>query len=193
MLAQLLKSRMTKEKIKNPLEALQEAIIEQELGKSMLETNSELPVYAYGRETSIDDILEKIEQADAVENASPEFYEPKFTEPVTKTWTFKQGGSPLNIQSMYAAGGREDHRHGKHVEGPGDGQSDDIPAWLADGEFVFPADVVSALGNGSTKAGTLKLYQMMHNIRKRARSTDHKNLPPAALKSPLDYIKGQKS
>jgi acetyltransferase len=36
---------------------------------------------------------------------------------------------------------------------------------LADGEFVFPADVVSALGNGSTKAGTDKLYKMMHEIR----------------------------
>lgn len=105
---------------------------------------------------------------------------------------YKAGGSPLNIQMMYAKGGdpREDFRDGKHVAGPGDGQSDDIPAWLADGEFVFPADVVSALGNGSTKAGTEKLYDMMHAIRKRARSKGPKDLPPAALKSPLDYLKG---
>jgi hypothetical protein len=95
---------------------------------------------------------------------------------------------------MYAKGGhaREDFRHGKHVEGPGDGQSDDIPAWLADGEFVFPADVVAALGNGSTKAGTKKLYDMMHAIRHRSRSKGPKDLPPPALKSPLDYLKYRK-
>jgi hypothetical protein len=36
---------------------------------------------------------------------------------------------------------------------------------LADGEFVIPADVVSHLGNGSTKAGAKKLYAMMDRIR----------------------------
>ena len=85
--------------------------------------------------------------------------------------------------------GRLDFRHGAHVAGEGDGQSDDIKAMLADGEFVFPADVVSALGNGSTKAGSDKLYEMMHSIRDRARSKGPKDLPPPALKSPLDYLK----
>ena len=85
--------------------------------------------------------------------------------------------------------GRLDFRHGAHVAGEGDGQSDDIKAMLADGEFVFPADVVSALGNGSTKAGSDKLYEMMHSIRARARSKGPKDLPPPALKSPLDYLK----
>jgi flavodoxin len=102
---------------------------------------------------------------------------------------------PLLAKSGGALGnykGREDFKDGKHVAGDGDGQSDDIPAWLADGEFVFPADVVSALGNGSTKAGTDKLYAMMHNIRDRARSKGPKDLPPPALKSPLDYLKSSK-
>ena len=104
------------------------------------------------------------------------------------------GGEVMPLPFMYARGGlsRQDFREGKHVEGPGDGQSDDIPAMLADGEFVFPADVVAALGNGSTKAGTEKLYQMMHAIRERARSTKVKDLPPPALKSPLDYLKSRK-
>jgi hypothetical protein len=39
------------------------------------------------------------------------------------------------------------------------------PAALADGEFVIPADVVSHLGNGSTKAGAGQLYAMMDRIR----------------------------
>jgi hypothetical protein len=106
---------------------------------------------------------------------------------------------PLLVKSGGALGalprgdGRLDFRHGAHVAGEGDGQSDDIKAMLADGEFVFPADVVSALGNGSTKAGSDKLYEMMHSIRERARSKKPKDLPPPALKSPLDYLKKVRS
>jgi len=98
---------------------------------------------------------------------------------------------PLNVNGVLPTvhQGRENFKDGKHVAGEGDGQSDDIPAWLADGEFVFPADVVSALGNGSTKAGTDKLYDMMHSIREFARSAKPKDLPPPAKKSPLDYLK----
>jgi hypothetical protein len=78
---------------------------------------------------------------------------------------FAKGGIiPAN---QYAAGG-------KLLNGPGDGMSDDIKAnidgqqeaRLADGEFVVPADVVSHLGNGSTKAGAQKLYAMMDRVRK---------------------------
>lgn len=86
---------------------------------------------------------------------------------------------------------RVDYRQGDAVTGIGDGQSDDIPAMLADGEFVIPADVVAALGNGSTKAGSDKLYEMMHNIRRHHRSAGPKDLPPPA-KAPLEYIKSRK-
>ena len=62
----------------------------------------------------------------------------------------------------------------RFLEGAGDGMSDSIKASiggvqearLADGEFVVPADVVSHLGNGSSKAGAKKLYAMMDKIRK---------------------------
>jgi hypothetical protein len=62
----------------------------------------------------------------------------------------------------------------RYLNGPGDGMSDSInanidgkrPARLADGEFVIPADVVSHLGNGSSKAGAKKLYAMMDRVRK---------------------------
>ena len=84
---------------------------------------------------------------------------------------------------------RIDYRQGDAVTGAGDGQSDDIPAMLADGEFVIPADVVAALGNGSTKAGSDKLYEMMHSIREQHRAAKPKDLPPPAKKSPLDYLK----
>jgi hypothetical protein len=63
---------------------------------------------------------------------------------------------------------------GGYLDGEGDGMSDSIPATiegkqparLADGEFVIPADVVSHLGNGSTKAGAQHLYAMLDKVRK---------------------------
>jgi hypothetical protein len=104
----------------------------------------------------------------------------------------KFAGGGLNVVH-HSGKARVDFRHGDAVRGPGDGQSDDIPAMLADGEFVFPADVVSALGNGSTKAGSEKLYKMMHSIRAYHRSAKPKDLPPPAKKSPLDYLKKSRS
>ena len=80
---------------------------------------------------------------------------------------------------------------GKYVEGKGDGTSDDIAAMLANGEYVFSADVVAALGNGSNKAGAEELDRMVQAIRARARSAPPDKLPPDA-KSPLEYLKSSK-
>jgi hypothetical protein len=63
---------------------------------------------------------------------------------------------------------------GGYLDGQGDGMSDSIPATiegkqparLADGEFVIPADVVSHIGNGSSKAGSKQLYAMLDRVRK---------------------------
>jgi hypothetical protein len=79
---------------------------------------------------------------------------------------------------------------GHYVQGAGDGQSDDIPAMLADGEYVFDADTVAALGNGSNKAGALQLDKMRQEIRKHKRAASHNKIPPKA-KSPLEYMKGK--
>jgi hypothetical protein len=105
---------------------------------------------------------------------------------LTRYGRYAGGGVPLVAHSGKT---RVDFRQGDAVTGPGDGQSDDIPAMLADGEFVIPADVVAALGNGSTKAGSDKLYDMMHSIRAYHRAAKPKDLPPEAKASPLDYLK----
>lgn len=42
---------------------------------------------------------------------------------------------------------------GFYADGRGTGQSDDIPALLHDGDYVMDAETVSALGDGSSKAG----------------------------------------
>jgi len=86
----------------------------------------------------------------------------KMQNPDPQPFQIAQQPSPM----AYARGG--------YLDGPGDGMSDSIPATiagrqparLADGEFVVPADVVSHLGNGSTKAGAQRLYAMMDKVRK---------------------------
>jgi len=142
--------------------------------------------YSYGKSAEIDDVL-----GDVTPSGLPSF---EFAELGEMGPSFQMrsgglvppfaGGGPL---TMAAGKLRKDYRQGDAVEGPGDGQSDDIPAMLADGEFVLPADVVAALGNGSNKAGADKLYDMMHNIRRQARKGDPKDLPKPA-KSPLQYM-----
>jgi hypothetical protein len=87
--------------------------------------------------------------------------------------------------------GRQDYREGAYVQGEGDGQSDDIPAMLADGEYVIDADTVAQLGNGSNKAGAKMLDQFRENIRAHKRSAPTNKIPPKS-KSPLAYLKGAK-
>jgi hypothetical protein len=78
------------------------------------------------------------------------------------------------IEQNFAKGGLGSALPPRFLSGGGDGMSDSIKARiggvqearLADGEFVVPADVVSHLGNGSSKAGAKKLYAMMDKIRK---------------------------
>jgi hypothetical protein len=85
----------------------------------------------------------------------------------------EQGSNLDSVEKNFAAGGRTP-ANGKFLMGDGDGMSDNIPATiadkqparLADGEFVIPADVVSHIGNGSSKAGAKKLHKMMADIRK---------------------------
>ena len=83
--------------------------------------------------------------------------------------------------------GRKDYRAGSAVTGPGDGQSDDIPAMLADGEYVFDADTVAQLGNGSTKAGSKILDMFREELRSHKRSAPVNKIPPPS-KSPLAYL-----
>ena len=82
----------------------------------------------------------------------------------------------------------ETKKSGGYLDGPGDGMSDDIdafieggqvkqPAKLSQGEFVIPADVVSGLGNGSSKAGAKELYALMERVRTARHGTTKQ--PPA--------------
>jgi hypothetical protein len=56
------------------------------------------------------------------------------------------------------------------INGPGNGQSDDIPAMLSDGEFVMTKQAVMAAGNGDRDKGTKAMYSMMNNLEDKAQS-----------------------
>jgi hypothetical protein len=50
------------------------------------------------------------------------------------------------------------------INGPGTGTSDSIPAMLSDGEFVFTAKAVRAMGNGSRRKGAKRMYALMKKL-----------------------------
>ena len=77
--------------------------------------------------------------------------------------------------------------HNRYVRGDGDGTSDDVPAMLANGEFVIPADVVASLGNGDNDSGAKVLDEFLAVIRKHKRAADAKHLPPDS-KGALGYL-----
>jgi hypothetical protein len=63
-----------------------------------------------------------------------------------------KGGSPMPTKFP---------RKNGPINGPGTGTSDDIPAMLSDGEFVFTAKSVRNAGNGSRRKGAARMYKLM--------------------------------
>jgi hypothetical protein len=139
---------------------------------------------------NLNDYMANMNQQRAM-NSSPMQYRPPNMTPVNTPGMANFGGmGPFGGLGMYSGmipqrfaeggiasiGGYSDG--GRLLRGPGDGVSDDIPATihrddgskqearLADGEFVFPARIVSEIGNGSTEAGAQKLYAVMDRIQK---------------------------
>ena len=102
----------------------------------------------------------------------------------------RKGGLP-HVSNVPLTQGRMDFRKGAAVHGEGDGQSDDIPAMLADGEYVIDAETVAQIGNGSTKAGAQALDKFREGIRAHKRSAPINKIPPKT-KALTSYLKGAK-
>ena len=98
-------------------------------------------------------------------------------------------GGLSHVSNVPMTQGRMDFRRGSAVHGAGDGQSDDIPAMLADGEYVFDSEIVAQIGNGSTKAGAEALDRFRENIRAHKRSAPINKIPPKT-KVLTSYLKG---
>jgi hypothetical protein len=96
-----------------------------------------------------------------------------------------EGGAIGHNPEFYSEGGAS--MANRYVKGEGDGTSDSVPAMLASGEFVIPADVVSSLGNGDNDAGALTLDEFLKVIRAHKRAADPGDLPEDS-KGPLAYL-----
>jgi len=100
---------------------------------------------------------------------------------------YAEGGEvEEHTPSFYSEGGLGalDNRY---VKGDGDGTSDSVPAMLANGEFVIPADVVSSLGNGSNDSGAEVLDKFLHTVRADKQNHKPDELPPDS-KGILSYL-----
>ena len=102
-------------------------------------------------------------------------------------FNFAEGGMvpehPMGQPQFYSEGGAGT----TYIQGQGDGTSDQIPAMVANSEFVLPADIVSALGNGSSDSGADILDQFIRTIREHKHSNPSGELPPES-KGPLEYL-----
>jgi len=87
---------------------------------------------------------------------------------------FNEGGLPNpNQASMMAEGGRPQSDRAGMIRGAGGGVDDLIggkiegrqDVYLSDGEFVIPARVVSALGDGSSEQGARVLHEMVDRVK----------------------------
>lgn len=90
----------------------------------------------------------------------------------------------------YSEGGG--HKGPGKVSGIGSGQEDLIPAWLSDGEYVWSAQDVADLGDGSTDEGVRRLDKMRQMVRKNAGRKDVKKIakPQPKLDKMLKAVGG---
>lgn len=107
--------------------------------------------------------------------------------PYGKEWRAAKEGGPIGHNPEFFSEGGLNSLKNSYVKGKGDGTSDSIPAMLANGEFVIPADVVSSLGNGSNDSGAEILSEFLKTIREHKRKADSKKLPPDS-KGALGYL-----
>jgi len=84
---------------------------------------------------------------------------------------YKSLQTPVYQPVAYSAAGGEIEnfpRMNGPIEGPGTETSDDIPAMLSDGEFVFTAKAVRGAGNGSRQNGMKNMYDLMSKFERMA-------------------------
>lgn len=83
---------------------------------------------------------------------------------------FYEDINPVYAATMNQGGVMDFPEKDGMINGPGDGQSDDIPAMLSDGEFVMTKQAVMAAGNGNREQGTKKMYDMMYSLEDKAQN-----------------------
>ncbi len=128
-----------------------------------------------------------------VKSASPEEYKKTgrwlkyYSDPdFTKRVTHKKGGE-VSREHYSVAEMNYPSGQGYFLSGSTDGQADNVPAMLSDGEYVIPADVVAHLGDGNNKAGAKKLDMLLERVRKTKNSN---GALPQKSRPVLNYLRG---
>lgn len=100
---------------------------------------------------------------------APNPYDYMFAPPPRPTPIARRNGGIAELTG-YRAGGDPSQfpRKNGHINGPGTGTSDDVPAMLSDGEFVFTAKAVRSLGDGSRRKGAKRMLALMKKLEGRS-------------------------
>lgn len=97
---------------------------------------------------------------------------------------FAHGGA------LAMAGHAQNYQGHGAVRGLGGGQDDIVDARMAPGEYVFDADTVAALGDGSSEEGARRLDAWREHLRRHKRSAPADEIPPKAHPAP-HYLGGK--
>ena len=124
----------------------------------------------YGSLVKLGTVGASIAAAALGEDQAADLYDPNKNPYLTSgsgSKDFYEGINP--IYSAKGGGISDFPRKTGMIDGPGDGQSDDIPAMLSDGEFVMTKQAVMAAGNGDRDKGTKQMYAMMNGLENKAK------------------------
>jgi hypothetical protein len=126
--------------------------------------------------------------------AAPQALTPTVVVPAAAAPALAEGGEVeddmVKHLMEYQKGGG--HQGSGKVTGIGSGQEDLIPAWLSDGEYVWSAQDVADLGDGSTDEGVRRLDKMRQMVRAQAGRKDVKKIakPQKGLDKMLKAVGG---
>ena len=124
-----------------------------------------------------------------------EFMAQNFNNLTSGQYNMQSTGTSSDFSGYYRGGPMRMNQGGalekasRYVRGGGTGRSDEIPAYLSDGEYVVDAETVSMLGDGSSKAGAEALNGMREGIRSHKGKVLAKGKFSPNAKSPLNYLR----
>jgi hypothetical protein len=154
--------------------------IDPELAAYLAEKGIVMPGYAEGSRVTDNPLVEafsKFSEPTKFVRSEPHMLQTHVTSHQSPLGQLKQlrpgigmmakGGLPAHYQEAAPPGHHPEFvtgLTGYYADGGGTGQSDDIPAMLHDGDYVMDAETVSALGDGSSKAGRNVLDEFRQRI-----------------------------
>lgn len=114
-------------------------------------------------------------------------WQQKLQQAVAELYGHAQGGA---LRSL--SGFDTENTESRHVQGPGSGRSDSVPASLSNGEYVFTAEDVALLGDGSNEAGAERLDEWREALRRHKGSALARGKISPDAKAPMEYLRSER-